>query len=263
MVAALSVVCCGVRGRSARRNSRPAASEFGAVDAGCTFVRAHPLAVPSGIDAGARESSWPSAGTRSVSPRRLRARSGRRRHRFDRAAAQRSRTASTSERAACGSSAGDGDGAFYAFATLAQLARPAPGGLAIPCVRIADAPALRWRVLSDDVSRGPLPTMRYFRERIRTIAAFKMNGYSPYMEHVFVDPKHPLPAPLDGITPAQLRELDAYARRFHVALIPEQQTFAHMHNTLRWERYAQRRSCRTGYLLSPAVPGGRSLCRTT
>ena len=71
----------------------------------------------------------------------------------------------------------------------------------MPCVRIADRPALRWRVLSDDVSRGPLPTMRYFEERIRTIAAFKMNGYSPYMEHVFVSPTDPLPAPLDGITP--------------------------------------------------------------
>ena len=72
-------------------------------------------------------------------------------------------------------------------------------------MRIDDRPALRWRILSDDVSRGPLPTMRYFEERIRTIAAFKMNGYSPYMEHVFVSPTDPLPAPLDGITPAQLR----------------------------------------------------------
>ncbi len=76
----------------------------------------------------------------------------------------------------------------------------------MPCVRIEDRPALRWRILSDDVSRGPLPTMRYFEERIRTIAAFKMNGYSPYMEHVFVSPTDPLPAPLDGITPAQLRD---------------------------------------------------------
>jgi hypothetical protein len=152
--------------------------------------------------------------------------------------------------------AADGDGAFYAFTTLAQLARKDSGGPALPCVSIADAPALRWRILSDDVSRGPLPTMRYFKERIRTIAAFKMNGYSPYMEHVFVDPRHPLPAPLDGITPDQLRELDAYARRFHVAFIPEQQTFAHMHNTLRWEQYAKLAELPHGYLLSPADPDG-------
>lgn len=151
-------------------------------------------------------------------------------------------------------SAGDADGAFYGAMTLAQLPQRDTTGWSIPCVQIADAPALRWRVLSDDVSRGPLPNMRYFKERIRTIAAFKMNGYSPYMEHVFVDPDNPLPAPLDGITPAQLRELDAYARRFHVTFIPEQQTFAHMHNTLRYEKYAPAAELPHAFLLSPSSP---------
>ncbi len=150
--------------------------------------------------------------------------------------------------------AGDSDGAFYAAMTLMQLPQRSGSGWILPCARIDDAPALRWRILSDDVSRGPLPNMRYFKERIRTIAAFKMNGYSPYMEHVFVDPHDPLPAPLDGITPAQLRDLNAYAARFHVTFIPEQQTFAHMHNTLRLERYASAAEEPHGFLLSPASP---------
>lgn len=148
--------------------------------------------------------------------------------------------------------AGDADGTFYAAMTLAQLPVRGARGWEIPCVRVSDRPALRWRILSDDVSRGPLPNMRYFKERVRTIAAFKMNGYSPYMEHVFVSPHDPLPAPLDGITPAQLHELDAYARRFHVTFIPEQQTFAHMHNTLRYEQYAPAAELPNGFLLSPA-----------
>src|SRR5580698_6296578 len=74
------------------------------------------------------------------------------------------------------------------------------------------------------------------------------------MEHVFVSPTDPLPAPLDGITPAQLRELGQYAARYHVALIPEQQTFAHMHNTLRMEQYAAAAELPHGFLLSPADP---------
>jgi hypothetical protein len=152
-------------------------------------------------------------------------------------------------------------GRFYGFVTLAQLARKAAGTWRIPCIRIDDAPALRWRILSDDVSRGPLPTMRYFKERIRTIAAFKMNGYSPYMEHVFADPKHPLPAPLDGITPSQLRELATYAERFHVAFIPEQQTFAHMHGVLRWEENAPLAELPHGYLISPGNPVGEAHVR--
>ncbi len=148
----------------------------------------------------------------------------------------------------------DADGTFYAAMTLAQLPQRTSSGWRLPCVSIADRPALRWRILSDDVSRGPLPTMRYFEERIRTIAAFKMNGYSPYMEHVFVSPTDPLPAPLDGITPAQLHVLASYARTFHVAFIPEQQTFAHMHNTLKLEEYAPDAGFPHGFLLSPAVP---------
>ncbi|HVA29023.1 MAG TPA: glycoside hydrolase family 20 zincin-like fold domain-containing protein [Candidatus Baltobacteraceae bacterium] len=145
-------------------------------------------------------------------------------------------------------------GAFYGVMTLAQLPRRIDGRWSVPCVRVDDRPALGWRVLSDDVSRGPLPTMRYFEERIRTIAAFKMNGYSPYMEHVFASPTDPLPAPYDGITPAQLHELARYAARFHVTLIPEQQTFAHMHNTLRVEQYASAAEFPHGFLLSPASP---------
>ncbi|HVA33635.1 MAG TPA: glycoside hydrolase family 20 zincin-like fold domain-containing protein [Candidatus Baltobacteraceae bacterium] len=150
---------------------------------------------------------------------------------------------------------GDGSGAFYGAMTLAQLPRRDGNRWTVPCVRIEDRPALRWRILSDDVSRGPLPTMRYFEERIRTIAAFKMNGYSPYMEHVFVSPTDPLPAPLDGITPQQLAKLARYAARFHVALIPQQQTLAHMHQTLRLEQYAPLSPQPHGFLIDPNAPG--------
>ena len=146
----------------------------------------------------------------------------------------------------------DRDGAFYGVTTLAQLPLNTAAGWRLPCVRIDDRPALRWRILSDDVSRGPLPSMRYFKERIRTIAAFKMNGYSPYFESVFRSPTDPLPAPDDGITPSELRELVHYARAFHVTFIPEQQTFAHMHATLRVEQYAAAAEFPHGFLLSPS-----------
>jgi hypothetical protein len=162
----------------------------------------------------------------------------------------------TIDRAGIRIEGGDDAGAFYAAMTLAQLPAPHSGRWFLPCVTIDDRPALEWRILSDDVSRGPLPTMRYFEERIRTIAAFKMNGYSPYMEHVVRTVADPLPAPLDGLTPEQLAQLDAYARRFHVTFIPEQQTFAHMHNTLRVEEYAPAAELPHGFLISPDVAVG-------
>src|SRR6201999_3410691 len=61
----------------------------------------------------------------------------------------------------------------------------------------------------------------------------------------------------------QLRELARYAARYHVALIPEQQTFAHMHNALRVEQYASAAELPHGFLVSPADPIGQAYLRST
>jgi hexosaminidase len=163
------------------------------------------------------------------------------------------------------------EGAFDALTTLAQLpernpnvapspsvmlssSKHGPPSWHIACTRIDDAPALRWRIVSDDVSRGPFPTMRYAHERIRTLASLKINGWSPYMENVVVDPRAPFVAWPNGWTPEQLHALADYARRFHVTLIPEQQTFSHMHETLKWEQEAPLAELPHGYLLSESDP---------
>ncbi|GAC1659954.1 MAG: hypothetical protein NVS4B13_06550 [Candidatus Elarobacter sp.] len=145
---------------------------------------------------------------------------------------------------------GSAEAGFDALMTLAQLPQRRGTGWVLPCVEIADKPAMAWRVLSDDVSRGPFPTMAYAKQRIRTLASLKFNGWSPYMEQVFTDPRHPFVAWPNGWTPAHLRELAEYARRFHVTLIPEQQTFAHMHESLKWEQLAPLAELPHGYLLA-------------
>jgi hypothetical protein len=146
------------------------------------------------------------------------------------------------------------DGIFDALMTLAQLPERRGGAWVLPCVTIDDAPAMRWRIVSDDVSRGPFPTMAYAKERIRTLASLKINGWSPYMEQVVVDPRAPYVAWPNGWTTKQLRELAAYARTYHVTLIPEQQTFAHMHETLKWETFAPLAELPHGYLLAESDP---------
>ena len=146
-----------------------------------------------------------------------------------------------------------GEGAeaqFDALMTLAQLPVRSGARWVLPCVSIGDEPAMRWRVVSDDVSRGPFPTMYYAEWRIRTLASLKINGWSPYMEQVFADPRYPFVAWPSGWGAVQLRNLTAYARRYHVTLIPEQQTFAHMHETLKWEQLAPLAELPHGYLLA-------------
>jgi hypothetical protein len=146
--------------------------------------------------------------------------------------------------------------AFDALATLAQLPErdARGGGWHLACQTIDDAPAMRWRIVSDDVSRGPFPTMAYAKARIRALAALKIDGWSPYMEQVIVDPRYPYVAWPNGWTPTQLHALAVYAHRFHVALIPEQQTFAHLHESLKWETLAPLAELPHGYLIAESDP---------
>jgi hypothetical protein len=148
----------------------------------------------------------------------------------------------------------DRESVFDAIMTLAQLPERRNGRWVLPCVDITDAPAMRWRIVSDDVSRGPFPTMAYAKARIRTLASLKFNGWSPYMEQVVVDRRARYVAYPNGWTPVQLHELVVYARRFYVTLIPEQQTFAHMHETLKWETFAPLAELPHGYLLAGSDP---------
>jgi hypothetical protein len=74
------------------------------------------------------------------------------------------------------------------------------------------------------------------------------------MEQVFADPAHPIVGFPEALTGAELHHLAVYARRFHVTLIPEQQTFAHMHESLKYEELAPLAELPHGYLLSPSDP---------
>src|SRR5216684_2370536 len=147
-------------------------------------------------------------------------------------------------------------GTFYGLQTLKQLVRGDAATAFIPGVKIADWPTMRWRAVSDDISRGPVPTVDYIKRQIRTEAFFKLNLHSFYMEHTFASESHPLIGPAGGsLTSAEIRELVAYAKRYHVELVPEQQTFGHLHKALRLEKYAELAETPYGDVLSPQQEG--------
>jgi hexosaminidase len=152
-------------------------------------------------------------------------------------------------------------GTFYGLQTLKQLVRGDGATAAyISGVQIVDWPQMRWRGLSDDISRGPVPTVEYVKRQLRTLAYFKMNMHSFYMEHTFGSRSHPLVAPAGGsLTHEEIKELVAYARRYHIELVPEQQTFGHLHKALKFEKYNDLAETPHGDVLSPQQEGSFKL----
>jgi hypothetical protein len=149
-----------------------------------------------------------------------------------------------------------GSGVFYGVQTFKQLL-PLPGApRELPSGTVRDWPAMQYRGIHDDLSRGPFPTLEFQKHQIRVFASFKINIYSPYFEHTLLYPDRPLAAPPgSSLTPAQAAELVAYARQYHVTIVPEQEAFGHLHHVLNYELYQDEAETPQGYLLAPGQPG--------
>jgi hexosaminidase len=146
-------------------------------------------------------------------------------------------------------------GLFYGVQTLRQLLQSEGKSLAIPGITIRDWPSMKWRGVSDDISRGPIPTMEYLKRQIRTLAEYKINLLGLNMENVFDFESQPLVAPKDAaLTPADIRELVAYANKYFITLLPEQQTFGHLHQFLKYEVYSDIAETPHGHVATPTSP---------
>jgi hypothetical protein len=148
-------------------------------------------------------------------------------------------------------------GTFYGLQTLKQLVRGEGGAARVPGVRIVDWPQMRWRGMFDDLNRGPVPTLEYVKRQLRTEASFKLNMHSFNLENIVEWKSHPLLGPEGGaLSQPEIRELVAYARRYHVELVPQQQTFGHLRKVLTLEKYAPLAETQpTADVLSPQQEG--------
>jgi hexosaminidase len=126
-------------------------------------------------------------------------------------------------------------------------------GQGVPATVQREEPALRWRGIQLDISRGPVPTLAYLKRVVDRCASLRLNLLGIYMEHTFAFRKHPLlPPPGGALTPEEVRELVAYAAARYVTVLPEQQTFGHMHHLLKHERYADVAEIPHGHVLAPS-----------
>lgn len=151
-------------------------------------------------------------------------------------------------------------GIFYGAQTAKQMISGSGQSAVLRRATIRDWPAMRYRGLSDDLSRGPLPTLEFQKSQIRTLAAYKLNIYSPYFENTLHYGSNPVPGlPGGSMTPEEARELVEYARPYHVTIIPEQEAFGHLHHVLKYEQYAPLAETPMGNVLAPGQSGSLAL----
>lgn len=153
-------------------------------------------------------------------------------------------------------------GLFYGAQTVKQMIeRDARTPTAVlHAATIRDWPAMRYRGVSDDLSRGPITTLAFEKHMIRTLAAYKVNVYSLYFEHTAAYASDPLFAPPGGaMSAADAAALVAYAKPYHVTIIPEQEAFGHLHHNLLWEQYQPLAETPHGAVLAPGAAGSLAL----
>ena len=134
--------------------------------------------------------------------------------------------------------AGDPSGVRHGLALLNQLFRGESGLVSLPALEIHDAPDFAARGLMLDISRTRVPTRAWLLSLLDTLEALRLNQLQLYTEHTFAYPGHErVWADSSPLTSEDLLELDAAAHERGIELIPNQQSFGHMHRWLIHEPY--------------------------
>jgi hypothetical protein len=136
---------------------------------------------------------------------------------------------------------------------------------------IYDWPDLRDRGVMLDISRDKIPKMEALYALVEQLASWKINQLQLYMEHTFAYVGHEeVWRDADPMTGDQIIALDAYCRDFGIDLVPNQNSFGHMHHWLKHEKYRHLAECPDGidhpfafqrepYSLCPTDPSSLAL----
>lgn len=143
-------------------------------------------------------------------------------------------------------------GLFYGLQSLKQLTRAGWNHELV----ITDWPSFAHRGIYDDISRGPISKVSVIKKQIERLAELKFNSLSFYIEHVVQPLSYPDFAPANGkLTMADIRELSAYAAKFHMELVGSFQSFGHFNNILSLPKYQSMGE--TSTMISPLDPKAR------
>lgn len=128
------------------------------------------------------------------------------------------------------------EGIFYGIQTLKQLITQY--GIKLPQLSIKDSPAFALRGFYHDVTRSKVPTLETLKELVQRMSYYKLNHLQLYIEHTFAFQSIPeLWAGKDPLTAEEILELDEFAQKHFVELVPSLSTFGHLYELLRLPKY--------------------------
>lgn len=134
-------------------------------------------------------------------------------------------------------------GRFYGIQTLRQIIRTS-FGKPVPEASIYDYPEMRWRGISDDISRGQVSQLFDFKEIIEELAYYKINMYQPYMEDTFqfrLDPD--IGRHRAAVTKTEMKQIADHAKLHFMNYTPVLECLGHqerMLNLPQWRKLAER-----------------------
>ncbi len=130
-------------------------------------------------------------------------------------------------------------GIYYGIQTLIQIINSSQDKLSLNELRIMDSPLLTIRGVSDDISRGQAPTIDNLKKFIKELSHYKVNQYYlVYMQDMFKFTNHPeIGKDRGSYSKEEIIELQDYARKHFVELIPIFQTIGHWENILSNPKY--------------------------
>ena len=130
----------------------------------------------------------------------------------------------------------DAVGIHYGLMSLLQLIKDQ--GLKLKHLEIKDKPRFAHRGFYHDVTRGKVPSKATLFQLIDDLSEYKINELQLYIEHTFLwENLSEAYRDKDALSAQDIIELDNYAHKRHVSLIPSIATFGHMYEILRTQTY--------------------------
>lgn len=125
---------------------------------------------------------------------------------------------------------------FYGAMTLIQLVQT--HGRDLPLLTIEDYPDFPVRGVMLDISRDKVPTLETLYQLVDMLASWKINQFQLYTEHTYAYHAHEVVwKNASPMTASDILDLDAYCRERFIELVPNQNSFGHMHRWLQHPEY--------------------------